>query len=193
MVDDIFDYGDDHLSVDSANTDSGLAALSALASRANQVDIEVARAEDQLKKLKEDQVDLKQRRIPDLMEELGLASFTTKSGLPVSVKEKVRARLTDATRDQAVAWFKDQNLERMVKNEFKLSLDKGNEVVDKETGESQVSNLLKVLDKLGLPYTNKKNVHPSSLAAFIKQRDAAGEATPEDLFNIYRYSEAKIG
>lgn len=192
MVDD-FDYGDDILSSDSLNEDSGLAALSALVSRANQVDIEVARAEDQLKKLQEDQTDLKQHRIPDLMDELGMSSFITKSGLKVAVNKKIRARITDATRTAAIQWFKEQNLERMVKNEFALKLDKGNEVVDKRTGESQVSNLIKTLDKLGLPYTNKKNVHPSSLSAFVKHRDAAGEAVPDDLFNVFRYSEAKIG
>lgn len=190
---DIFDYGDDTLEVDSVNEDSGLAALSQLVTRANQIDIEVARAEDQFKALKETQTDLKQRRIPDLMDELNMAAFTTKSGLTVKVTKKVRAKITDATRAPAIKWFKDQNLERMVKNEFALKLDKGNEVVDEETGESQVSNLIKALEKLGLPYSNKKNVHPSSLSAFVKQRDAAGEEVPDDLFNVYRSSEAKIG
>lgn len=197
MADDDFDYGEDSLEVDSVNGDSGLAALSALVTRANQVDIEVARAEDQLKKLKEDQLDLKQRRIPDLMDELDMASFTTKSGLKVGVTKKVRAKITDATRGPAIEWFIRMNFERMVKNEFKLALDKGNEVKpvddDGKEGESQVDLLIKSLDKLKLPYTNKKNVHPSSLAAFVKQRDAAGEEVPDDLFNVFRFSEAKIG
>lgn len=182
---DIFDYGDDTLEVDSVNEDSGLSALSALVTRADQVDIEVARAEDQLKKLKEHQVDLKQKRIPDLMDELGMVSFTTKSGLKVAVKKKVRAKITDATRTHAIQWFVEQNLERMVKHEFKLNLDKGEEDKAKE--------LSSAIEGMGLSYTNKRNVHPSSLAAFVKQRDAAGEKVPDDLFNVYRYSEAKIG
>lgn len=182
---DIFDYGDDTLEVDSTNDDSGLAALSALVTRANQVDIEVARAEDQLKALKEHQTDLKQRRIPDLMDELNMASFTTKSGLKVGVKKKVRANITDATRAEAIKWFEEQNLERMVKHEFKLNLDKGEE--------AKALELSTAIESLGLAYTNKRNVHPSSLSAFVKQRDAAGEAVPDDLFNVYRYSEAKIG
>ncbi len=182
---DIFDYEDDALDEGSVNEDSGLTALSALVTRANQVDIEVARAEDQLKKLKEAQVDLTQRRIPDLMEELGVQSFTTTSGLKVGVKRKVRASITDATRTEAIAWFKDQNLSRMVKNEFKLSLDKGED--------AKASDLAKAIEKLGLSYTNKRSVHPSSLAAFVRQRDAAGEAIPDNLFNVYRYSDARIG
>lgn len=182
---DAFDYGDDVLEVDSVNEDSGLTALSALVIRANQIDIEVARAEDQLKSLQETQKDLKERRIPDLMDELNMASFTTKSGLKVGVKKKVRARITDATRGPAIEWFKEHNLERMVKNEFTLKLDKGEEEKAKE--------LSSAIEGLGLTYTNKKNVHPSSLSAFVRQRDAAGEDVPDELFNVYRYSEAKIG
>ena len=184
---DIFDYGDDTLSVDtgSTNEDSGITALSQLVTRANQIDIEVARAEDQLKALKETQTDLKQRRIPDLMDELGVMEFTTTSGLKVSVKRKVRANITDSTRTAAIAWFKEHNLERMVKNEFKLSLDKGEDVKAEE--------LAKIIEKMGLVCTNKKSVHPSSLSAFVRQRDAAGEDVPSDLFNVYRFSEARIG
>jgi len=182
---DIFDYGNDVLEEGSVNEDSGLTALSALVTRANQIDIEVARAEDQLKALKETQTDLKQRRIPDLMDELALQSFHTKSGLKVSVKKKIRAKITDATRAAAIKWFEEQNLERMVKHEFKLNLDKGEE--------AKALELSTAIEVLGLAYTNKRNVHPSSLAAFIKQRDAAGEDVPDDLFNVYRYSEAKIG
>lgn len=182
---DIFDYGDDTLEEGSVNEDSGLTALSALVTRANQVDIEVARAEDQLKALKETQTDLKQRRIPDLMDELSMASFTTKSGLKVTVKKKVRAKFTDATRTAAAQWFVDQNLERMVKNEFSLALDKGQE--------EKSADLCKAIEALGLPYVNKKNVHHSALSAFVKRRDAAGEDVPDELFNVYRFSEAKIG
>lgn len=182
---DIFDYEDDVLDEGSVNDDSGLAALSALVTKASQVDIEVARAEDQLKKLKETQVELKQKRIPDLMDELDTASHTTKSGLKVTVKNKVRARITDATRDAAVQWFKDQNLEAMVKNEFKLALDKNQGAAAKA--------LIKAIKKIGLAFSNKKNVNPATLSAFVKQRDAAGEEVPDDLFNVFRYSEAKIG
>jgi len=181
---DIFDYGDDQLEADSVS-DSGLAALSALIIRANQIDIEVARAEDQLKSLKETQAELKQKRIPDLMDELNTMSHTTKSGLKVTVTKKVRAKITDATRAAAIKWFQEQNLERMVKNEFSLKLDKGEEAKAKE--------LSIAIEGLGLAYSNKKNVHPSSLSAFVRQRDAAGEAVPDELFNVYRYSEAKIG
>lgn len=182
---DIFDYGDDTLDEGSVNTDSGMATLSALVAKANQIDIEVARAEDQLKILKDRQVELKQRRIPDLMDELSMESFTTKSGMKVTVKKKVRAKFTDATRVAAAQWFIDQNLERMVKNEFDLKLDKGQE--------DKAVMLCKAIEELGLPYVNKKNVHHSTLAAFVKRRDAAGEEVPDDLLNVYRYSEAKIG
>lgn len=182
---DIFDYGDDTLEADSVDTETGHAALSELIIRANQIDIEVARAEDQLKALKETQTDLKQRRIPDLMDELNMASFTTKSGLKVSVKKKVRANITDATRTEAIKWFEEQNLERMLKHEFKLNLDKGEE--------AKALELSTAIESLGLAYTNKRNVHPSSLSAFVRQRDAAGESVPDNLFNVYRYSEAKIG
>jgi uncharacterized small protein (DUF1192 family) len=182
---DIFDYGDDQLDESSTHSDSGIAELSRLVTLLAQQDIEVERAEAHLKKMKEDRDDLRRRRIPDLMDELNCRTHETKAGLKVTVKNVVKASITDKTRNAAIAWFDEQNLGRMVKNEFTLKLSKGEE--------DRATQLRHAIEGLGLEYKNKKNVHHSTLSAFIKERDAAGESTPDELFNVYRYSEAKIG
>lgn len=180
-----FDFGDDSLEEVETHSDSALAELSRLVSMLAQAEVEVERAEAQLKKCKEDRDELKLRRIPDLMAELNCSTLQTRAGLKVTIKTVVKASMTDKTRDRAVAWFEEQGLSRMLKNEFSLKLSKGED--DKAVA------LRTAIEELGLEYKNKKNVHHSTLSAFIRERDKAGESTPDDLFNVYRYSEAKLG
>jgi len=166
-------------------TDSkdGLAELSRLVNKLARQRVMVAKKEDELKEEKKNLENLAQVLIPDLMDELGQTSCQTSSGVTVTVTPKVRARLTDETREAAARWLEDHNQDKLLKNDFKIKLNKG----EKENADA----LRSALDGLGIPYKNKLDVHPQTLGKFIRERDEAGEPVPDDLFNVYRYREAK--
>lgn len=179
-----FDYGEDELETSSMNKDSGLAQLSVLVGELSKGLREVERAEASLKELKKHVEDIQRVLIPELMEELGMDSITTESGLKISIRHVVRASITDKNRDAAVAWFRKEGLDRMLTNQFVLKLKKGQA--------AQAEKLREKIEEIGLPYENKQTVHHSTLSSFVKERDAAGEETPDDVLNIFRYKEAKI-
>ena len=178
-----YDYGEDSLNSTSAS-DSGIAQLTSLVNESKKSDIKIQELKAALKEEQARNDRLKQQDIPNLMESLGTMEHRTTTGLHVVVERKVRARISDDTRAGALKWLDDHGLGRMVKDEFKLNLTKGQA--------EQADKLRKVMDDLNVPYTNKKNVHPQTLMALVRERDASGEDVPDELFNIHRYNEAKI-
>jgi hypothetical protein len=183
---DALDFGGESLDLAMQDSDSGLAELSRWVKKLAQVRAKRAEVEELVKQIKEEEDQIARVHIPDLFENLGLSgSIQTDTGLKVTVKQVVKASIKDANRDAAIQWFDDNNLSRMVKDEFTMKLNKGqNEEADK---------IREALDDLGVAYKNKKNVHPSTLSSFVKERLEAGEPVPEDILGVFKYNEAKIG
>ncbi len=194
MPENELDYGDDELETGTLDKDSGLARLSELVTQMAKDALEIERAEAELKEKEEAYQTLTRIIVPDLMEELGQDACKTSSGLKISIKRKVKASITNKNRTAAVAWFKQQNLERMLKDEFVLKLS-ANEKVNKDKDDEKDAGpeLIKAIEALGLDYENKKTCPWQTLSAFVRERDAAGEDTPDDVLSVFRYREAKIG
>lgn len=182
------DYEGEELDIATEHKDSGLRELSKLVTELALKRRERADLEARLKIAQDEENTLARIRIPELVDDLGLAGkIETKSGLKITIKKVVKASITDARRDAVVKWFDDNGLGLMIKDEFSLKLGRG------EDAQKMANAVRKSLDKLTAPYKNKKNVHNSTLVAFIKERDAAGDPVPDDLLGVYRYNEAKIG
>jgi hypothetical protein len=182
------DYGGEELDIATEHKDSGLLQLSKLVTELALKRRDRAALEAQIKLVQEEENVLARIRIPELVDDLGLAGkIETKNGLKITIKKVVKASIKDANRDEAVKWFDENGLGLMVKDEFSMKLGRG---VDAQV---QADAIRSALDRLEVSYKNKKNVHPSSLVSFIKERDAAGDPVPDALLGVYRYDEAKIG
>ena len=175
-----FDYTDFQ---EESDSDDALGQLSRLAHLSKQQEAEVLRckkllqeAENELKKTIE--VD-----IPDLMEENNIDEF--KSGdLVITVKESVKARISQEHTAAAHQWLEDNGLAAIIKDNFTLAFGKG------EQEESQ--QLAQELDKMGLSYKRKRGVHAQTLMANVRALLEEGVDVPQDLFGVYRQRQAKI-
>ena len=82
----------------------------------------------------------------------------------------------------------------MLKDEFVLKLSANQKINKGEDDERDAgAALIAVIEELGLDYENKKTCHHGTLSAFVRERDAAGEETPDKILSVFRYREAKIG
>jgi hypothetical protein len=45
---------------------------------------------------------------------------------------------------------------------------------------------------MGISAEEKRNVHPQTLGAFVREQTAAGVALPEQLLGVYRGEQTKI-
>lgn len=182
------DYGDEELAIP-GESDSGIKVLSELVSLMARQQVAVERAEQLFKDAKKELANTREVLVPEKFLELGIAGkFTTSSGLVLEVKQKLKAKIPNRHRDQALAWLVREGYGKMIKESFSCDLK---DTIGGDNAE-MAETIRKALDDSGAEYTNKKDVHFATLAAFVRERDARGEESPKEMFGIHRYAEAKL-
>jgi hypothetical protein len=166
------------------NATNILAAISSLASDQKAAEAAVAAAEEALEKAKAALREIAEHRLPELMDAAQMTEFTTRDGIKISVKETIRASLPKGREAEAFEWLREHEHEGLIKNEFKVPLNR-------EQAESAVQ-LAEALQGLGLEYEQRRTIHPSTLASFVKEQLEAGVELPMDAFGVYRNRATKI-
>jgi len=167
-----------------APTNDELSTLSSLANDLYLAELELAQAEEVVRAAQRKVRDIGEHQIPELMDELGMAEFTTKSGIKISVKEDLRVGVPAARREEAWAWVIDKGYGDLVKHNVIIGFGRDEEDACLE--------LMEDLDTRGLRTKDERKVEPATLKKFIKQRLAEGEDVPLDLFGATQYSKTKI-
>jgi hypothetical protein len=168
----------------SAAAPSDLALLSQLATQLNAAELEAAKLEEQLAAAKAQVTDLAERQIPELMDGLGLKTFTTTSGFRVDVKRTIRASIPAAKKDEAMRWLDDNGHSGLIKRSVLVAFDR-----------EQEKDARKLEQQLGKKFENVKTelkVEPSTLRAFIGEQLALGAEMPLELFGAWEQRIAKI-
>jgi len=144
----------------------------------------VKRLDDELKAHKKELLSLEREDLPALMEELGLKDFTLSTGEKIAVVKDVEAAITEKTRYGALRWLLANNFGGLIKTVVSIEFGRG----DRNKAEAVREEIAAHYDDVEL----LEKVHPSTLKAFVKERMAAGEPVPADLFNVRPFSKAKI-
>jgi hypothetical protein len=163
---------------------SDLKAITAMAQRQVELEDAVARAEEQLKSLKERLRIVSEVDLPQAMSDAELEDFTLSDGSKVTIKDMVVAGITEANRDAAHAWLRANNLGSLIKRDITLNFGKGEEADAEEA--------LGIADRHGWRWKNKEAVHPSTLKAFIKEQLEQGSNLPFELFGARQLVRATI-
>jgi ATP phosphoribosyltransferase regulatory subunit HisZ len=167
------------------DTSDSLTRLQLLADAQAQLEADIARREADLQLLRDQHKDLSERQLPDLMDEVGMASFVTRSGASVEINEVVRASIPKALQSQAFRWLRDHNHAAMIKREVKLLFGLGQE--------EQANKLIQHLtEDLGLEPDDKAAVNAQTLSAFVRGELAEGREVPLDLLGVFRQRAAVI-
>lgn len=135
--------------------------------------------ENQLTAAKADVRRVEQEDLPDLMQELGLETFTLKTGEKVEVKPEVDCAITEEKRAKAHEWLSANGFGGLIKTEVVAKFGKGER-------DAAVACAAQIGGEM------IERVHPSTLKSFVKEQMAAGAALPFDLFGVHPYSKVKI-
>lgn len=138
---------------------------------------ELDAAEDDYKQIVEE-------RIPEIMDEVGMAKLVTDSGREIMVEEKIRASLSGEFRESALKWLEDNGFASIVKHEVVVRFGKG------EQGEADA--LCRYVTEADYEVRQNKKVEPSTLSAFVREQLRDGEELPSQFFNIFRQRKAKV-
>jgi hypothetical protein len=130
--------------------------------QAHQKQLEVQ--EDAIKQKKKDIEHLSGEIIPTMLSEMGLSFLKLQDGSSVEVKTNYSATITQANKEAAFNWLRENGLGDIIKKA------------------ADYANLAK---GQGFQPTQKLKVEPMTLKALVRERMEAGKEMPTELFNIY--------
>jgi len=103
--------------------------------------------------------ELSEETIPNALESLGLDEIKTASGLKVTVKESVHARLSADTKAEAIQWLDENGHAGLVKRKVQVDFDR-------EESAAAMALLADLQGKFPAVYADE-TVHPSTLRSFV--------------------------
>ena len=133
--------------------------------------------EDAVKQKKKDIEHLSGEVIPTMLSEMGLSFLKLQDGSSVEVKTNYSATITQAKKEEAFNWLRENGLGDIIKNEISVSFGR-----NEDNKAADYANLAK---GQGFEPQQKLKVEPMTLKALVRERLEAGKEMPTELFNIY--------
>lgn len=123
-------------------------------------------------------------RIVDIMDEVGMASFTTSNGYEINIKPSIRISITNANRPDIVKWLKEKNHGGMVKDHVTISFGPHQQ--------KEIEEFLKLPILEDLDSKRTADINTNSIKAFLKKMVEEDSNFPLSVFNASKHREAKI-
>ena len=133
--------------------------------------------EEQIKQKKKHLEYISGEVIPTMLSEMGLSFLKLQDGSSVEVKTNYSATITQANKEAAFNWLRENGLGDIIKNEISVSFGR-----NEDNKAADYANLAK---GQGFEPQQKLKVEPMTLKALVRERMEAGKEMPTELFNIY--------
>ena len=137
----------------------------------------LALQEDNIKNTKKDIDRLSGEVIPTMMTEMGLSELKLQDGSHLKVSTSYKAHITEANKEMAFNWLRDNGLGDIIKNEISVSFGRGED--------NKAAHYAELAKGQGLEPTQKLKVEPMTLKALVRERLEGGKEMPTELFNIF--------
>ena len=139
--------------------------------------LELQEQEDAIKQKKKDIEHLSGEVIPTMLSEMGLSYLKLQDGSSVEVKTNYSATITQANKEEAFNWLRENGLGDIIKNEISVSFGRNED--------NKAADYAELAKGQGLEPQQKLKVEPMTLKALVRERMEAGKEMPTELFNIY--------
>jgi|TARA_B110000902_G_C14135026_1_gene523510 hypothetical protein len=165
-------------------TTGGLQQVTALAQDISVWEQKVNDLDESLKAAKAKLMQLTDYDLPDVMQEIGLTNFTLADGSKLEIKATYGARIPVEHREAAFAWLQEKGYDDIIKNMVSVPFGRGED--------SSATEFMELAQKSGYLPDQKKEVHPQTLKAFVKEQLEKGTPVPMDLFGVFTGHRATI-
>ena len=122
--------------------------------------------------------------IPTMMSEMGLAELKLQDGSHLKVSTSYRATITEANKEAAFNWLRENGLGDIIKNEISVSFGRNEDNKAADYAELAKSN--------GFQPTQKMKVEPMTLKALVRERIEAGKEMPTEIFGVFSENKTTI-
>jgi len=133
--------------------------------------------EQQLKQKKKHLENLSGEVIPTMLSEMGLSFLKLADGSSVEVKTNYSATITQANKEKAFNWLRQNGLGDIIKNEIVVSFGRNED--------NKAADYAELAKGQGFQPTQKLKVEPMTLKALVRERLEGGKEMPTELFNIF--------
>ena len=158
--------------------------LASLVSQLSEITDAIEACENKLKDLKGQKAKIEENYIPSLMEEMGQTEGTW-NGVKVKLVQKIDARITEAKKEAAFEWLRENGHDGIIKNDVTMSFSKGED--------NLAGDVIGLLRDKGFDPVQRTTVHANTLKSFIRNGLEKGISLDLDLLGGYVRNVASIG
>ena len=141
-------------------------------------------SENNLKDLKKEQQRISGEVIPTMMSEMGLSELKLQDGSHLKVATSYRATITEANKEAAFTWLRNNGLGDIIKNEISVSFGRNED--------NKAADYAELAKSSGFQPTQKMKVEPMTLKALVRERIEAGKEMPTEIFGVYSENKTTI-
>ena len=141
-------------------------------------------SENNLKDLKKEYQRISGEVIPTMMSEMGLAELKLSDGSHLKVSTSYRATITEANKEAAFNWLRDNGLGDIIKNEILVSFGRNED--------NKAATYAELAKGQGFQPTQKMKVEPMTLKALVRERIEAGKEMPTEIFGVFSENKTTI-
>ena len=162
---------------DAMKKTTGVQSLADQVGRLEIVFSEIDEAESRLKLLKKKRDHISGEVIPTMMTEMGLSELKLSDGSHLKVSTSYRATITEANKEAAFNWLRNNGLGDIIKNEISVSFGRNED--------NKAADYAELAKGQGFQPTQKMKVEPMTLKALVRERIEAGKEMPTEIFNVF--------
>ena len=141
-------------------------------------------SEDNLKDLKKEHQRISGEVIPTMMSEMGLSELKLQDGSHLKVSTSYRATITEANKESAFNWLRENGLGDIIKNEISVSFGRNED--------NKAADYAELAKGQGFQPTQKMKVEPMTLKALVRERIEAGKEMPTEIFGAFSENKTTI-
>ena len=141
-------------------------------------------SENNLKDLKKEYLRISGEVIPTMMSEMGLAELKLSDGSHLKVSTTYRATITEANKETAFNWLRNNGLGDIIKNEILVSFGRNED--------NKAASYAELAKGQGFQPTQKMKVEPMTLKALVRERIEAGKEMPTEIFGVFSENKTTI-
>ena len=147
-------------------------------------DKSIEEIEAKLKNLKKSRDVISGDIIPTMMSEMGLAELKLHDGSHLKVSTSYRATITEANKEAAFNWLRENGLGDIIKNEISVSFGRNED--------NKAADYAELAKGQGFQPTQKMKVEPMTLKALVRERIEAGKEMPTEIFGVFSENKTTI-
>jgi hypothetical protein len=140
--------------------------------------------EDAIKEKKKQIQHISGEVIPTMMSEMGLAELKLHDGSHLKVSTTYRATITEANKETAFNWLRENGLGDIIKNEILVSFSRNED--------NKAADYAELAKGQGFQPTQKMKVEPMTLKALVRERIEAGKEMPTEIFGVFSENKTTI-